>query len=141
MTKAGFEKIKRSAAKLYGPRKLLLCGFPKEAQPKFKTLMQMLGIKNLPLVWITSDAPHESIGDLLALDDGSGEGCPSTLPRAIIASGIQENELYAIMSGCRKAGMKHALWAVLTPTSEKWHLQHLLDELSAEREALSKRTP
>ncbi len=139
MTEAGFEKIKRSDAILYGPRKLLLCGFPPAAQPKFKSLLGMLGITRLPLAWINADQSREFISELMALDDGAGEGRSSTLPRAIIVAGIQEKELHTLMSGCRKAGMKKALWAVLTPTSEKWGLQQLLSELAAEREALSKK--
>jgi hypothetical protein len=35
--------------------------------------------------------------------------------------------------------MQSALWAVLTPISEKWSAQQLLDELAREREALRKK--
>jgi len=35
--------------------------------------------------------------------------------------------------------MKGALWAALTPTSEKWTLSALLHELSAERTQLANR--
>ena len=50
-----------------------------------------------------------------------------------------EKELIALMTVCRKTGMKDSLWATLTPTSETWTLRQLLSELAAEREALSKR--
>ncbi|MBI5895900.1 MAG: DUF3783 domain-containing protein, partial [Desulfobacterales bacterium] len=43
-----------------------------------------------------------------------------------------------LMSGCRQAGMRQALWAALTPTSESWPLGQLLKELSTERAALAK---
>jgi hypothetical protein len=45
MTEAGFEKISRSDDALYGPRKLLLCGFPAGAQSTFATLLEMVGIQ------------------------------------------------------------------------------------------------
>jgi hypothetical protein len=43
------------------------------------------------------------------------------------------------MTVCRKTGMKKALWATLTPTSENLTLAELLEELSAERQALQKK--
>ena len=48
-------------------------------------------------------------------------------------AGISENELHRLMTVCKKAGMRNALWAALTPTSETWTLAALLAELSAER--------
>lgn len=139
MTDASFEKISQSDKPLYGVRKLLLCGFPSPAQPKFKTLLGMLGIEGLPLVWAATDDSENLVGDLFERPDDSGAGADSRLPRAIIVAGIAEAELHLLMSGCRKAGMQQALWAALTPTSEKWHLKDLLKELAAEREALARR--
>ena len=138
MTDASFEEMGRSNKALYGPRKLLLCGFAPEAQPKFKTLLQALKISNLPLVWAGTGESDQLVGNLLGKGDGSGEGASSALPRAIIAAGIEEAELHLLMAGCRQSGMQQALWAVLTPTSENWPLSRLLDELNAEKRALSR---
>jgi hypothetical protein len=137
MSKPGFEKIQYSDHCLYGPRKLLLCGFSGETQTKFKALAEMLGLTNLPLVWLCEVQFERIIADLIELPDGTGASQSSTLPRAIIVSGITQNELHRLMAGCRKAGMNQALWAALTPTSAGWQLQHLLAELTAERKALS----
>ena len=137
MTKPGFEKIQHSDKYMFGPRKLLLCGFAAEAQPKFKSLLKMLGMDDLPVVWIPKEHSSEPIKDLVELPDGWGAFQSSTLPRTIIVSGISENELHQLMTGCRRAGMKQALWAALTPTSIQWRLQQLLAELSAEHQALS----
>ena len=79
------------------------------------------------------------ISDLLTLPNGSGFGESSQLPRAIVVSGLTERELIGLMTVCRKTGMKGALWATLTPTSETWTLRDLLAELAAEREALDRR--
>ncbi|MFZ1984507.1 MAG: DUF3783 domain-containing protein [Desulfatitalea sp.] len=138
MTDATFEKVGLSEKRLYGDRKLLLCGFPATAQVKFKTLLGMIGISALPLVWVGLQDVRETVGGLIARPDGSGEGTGSELPRAIIVAGLAENELHTLMSGCRQAGMQQALWAVLTPTSESWPLGQLLNELAAERAAMSK---
>ncbi len=137
MSKSGFEKIQHSDKCLFGPRKLLLCGFAAQVQSKFKTLLELLGVGNLPLVWISEKQSQETLKDLVELSDGWGASQSSTLPRAIIVSGISENELHQLMSGCRKAGMKQALWAALTPTSMQWPLQRLLAMLAAEHKALS----
>jgi hypothetical protein len=142
MPKPGFEKIQRSDTCLFGPRKLLLCGFAAEAQPKFKSLLDILGIVDLPLIWILQEQSSETIKTLIELPDGWGASQSSSLPRTIVVSGISENELHQLMTGCRRAGMKHSLWAALTPTSLQWPLQRLLAELSAEHQALSaKKTP
>ena len=138
MNDASFEKIGRSEKCLYGPRRLLLCGFPVAAQSKFNTLLGMLGITNLPLVWASEDDSGMRLGTLMEKADGYGDGVASTLPRAIIVAGIEENELHRLMSGCRQAGMQKALWATLTPTSETWTLRELLEELAAENRAMSR---
>ena len=136
---ATFEKVSQSDQKIYGPRKLLLCGFAADAQPKFMKLLELLGITDLPAVWAAEDQADSRLDELLALADTSDWGKSSSLPRAIIMAGITSNELHLLMSGCKKAGMKQALWATLTPTSETWPLGQLLSELAAEREALKGR--
>ena len=123
---------------MYGPSKLLLCGFAAAAQSKFMTVLDMAGLKDIPVVWVNQALSEKRLSELLDLSNGNGEGKGSTLPRAIIVSGITENQLHALMTLCRKTGMQQALWAVLTPTSETWPLEQLLAELQAERKALSK---
>lgn len=134
----GFEKIGTTNQRLYGERKLLLCGFAPPAQSKFRTLMEMLGIIEIPLIWAGNEDGDVLVGELMRRTDDSGQGAESQLPRALIVSGIEENELHLLISGCRQAGMKQALWATLTPTSEGWPLNKLLNELISERQALAK---
>jgi len=134
----GFQKVDQSENLLYGPRKLLLCGFTADVQPKFISLLDMIGLAAIPLVWVTEDQADIQVGDLAKLDNGSGSGASSGLPRAIIMSGISQNELHTLMAGCRKSGMQQPLWATLTPTSETWPIQNLLKELAAEHEAMKK---
>ncbi len=139
MTEAKFEKLTSSEKLLYGPPKMLLCGFPEQPQTKFKSLLASAGLAALPLVWATGAEMATRLSDILALPDGTGSGVSSDLPRAVIVSGIQEKHLHLLMDLCRKTRMQPALWAVLTPTSENWTLQALLSELQAEREAMQRR--
>jgi hypothetical protein len=141
MADDGFQKVDQSDDLLYGPRKLLLCGFTADVQPKFITLLDMIGLAAIPLAWVTEDQADIQVGDLAQLESGTGSGASSGLPRAIIMSGISQNELHTLMAGCRKSGMQQPLWATLTPTSETWPIQNLLKELAAEHEAMKKRRP
>ena len=138
MTDATFEKVTLSDKPLYGPEKLIVCGFSAEVQPKFEAVLDMAGLKKVPIVWALQSQVDTRLSELTALPSDSGRGESSTLPRAIVVAGITERQLQTLMAVCRKAGMKQALWATLTPTSESWRLKELLAELSAEREALRK---
>ncbi len=139
MAEAKFEKLNRTEAPMYGPRKMLLCGFPVAGQSKFKSVLEKCGLAGIYLVWPSEDQKSLKLSELFALPDDTGRGIASSLPRAVIAAGITQNELHALMTACRKSGMQQALWAVLTPTSETWTLHALLTELQAEREALQRR--
>lgn len=138
MSENTFAKVSRSDNRLYGPPKLLLCGFPAGAQANLPKVLAMVGLEDLPLIWITENQAETTLLELLELPPGSGEGLSSSLPRALIVSGITENQLHSLMSACRKSGMQQALWATLTPTSEKWTLGYLLEHLIAEREEFRK---
>ena len=139
MSDAGFEKVSQSDKPMYGPRKLLICGFASAAQPKFVKLLELIGLSATPRVWVTEENGNRLISEVLALDDSTGWGVSSELPRAIIMCGLTQNELHLLMSGSRQSGMKPPLWATLTPTSETWTVIDLLQELAAEHQAMQKR--
>ena len=139
MTDGTFEKVHHSDSRMYGTPKLLLCGFSATAQSKFEAVLKMAGLQDVGVVWANEKDGKETLATLLGLPSGTGAGRGSTLPRAIIISGITENQLHGLMTLCRKTGMQSSLWAALTPTSETWPLAKLLAELQAERRALSGR--
>ena len=141
MSDAGFEKVSPSDKPMYGPRKLLICGFSSEAQPKFVKLLEIIGLSEMPKVWVTDAHAGSLISEVLALEDNTGWKFGSELPRAVIMSGVTQNELHLLMSGSRQAGMKPPLWATLTPTSETWTVQDLLKELAAEHQAMQQKKP
>ena len=139
MTDAKFEKVSPSDTRLYGPRMLLLCGFSQSVQPNFNKLLELIGLSQIPKVWVTDDQADIRVGELATLPDNTGFGISSELPRAIIMAGITQSEMHGLMSGCRKSRMKETLWATLTPTSETWTIQSLLKELAAEHEVMQRR--
>ncbi len=139
MTDAKFEKVSPSDTPLYGPRMLLLCGFSQSVQPNFNKLLELIGLSEIPKVWVTDDQADIRVGELVKLPDNTGFGISSDLPRAIIMAGITQSEMHGLMSGCRKSRMKETLWATLTPTSETWTIQSLLEELAAEHEVMQRR--
>lgn len=138
MTEGKFEKVQYTDKRLYGPQKFVLCGFSAAAQPMFGNVLAKAGLDGVGVVWADDTLTEKTLSELHELPDNTGAGTESTLPRAIIVSGITENQLHSLMAICRQSGMKNALWAALTPTSETWQLVQLLNELKAEQVALSK---
>jgi hypothetical protein len=136
MSDGKFEKVTRSEKTLYGPRKIILCGFTAGMQAKFEKVLDFAGLQGLAAIWAGEKRIDDTIGQLMELPAGTGAAADSTLPRTIVVAGISENELHNLMNTCRASGMKAALWAVLTPVSAKWTLRQLITELEAERAAL-----
>ena len=99
-------------------------------------ILEFTGLQDLDLVWAAEGRADDEIGELMELPAGTGADSDSALPRAVVVAGISENDLHNLMSTCRAGGMKQALWAVVTPASEKWPLRQLVAELEAERQAL-----
>ena len=141
MSEGGFEKVSPSDKPMYGPRKLLICGFSADIQPHVVKLMEILKLSEIPRIWVTEEHAGSLISEVLALADDTGLGVSSDLPRAIIMCGLTQNQLHMLMSGSREAGMKPPLWATLTPTSENWAVQDLLKELAAEHLAMQQKKP
>ena len=139
MSDGGFEKVSQSDEPMYGPRKLLICGFSADIQPHVAKLLEVLKLSDIPRIWVTAEHAGSLISEVLALEDNTGFGVTSELPRAIIMCGLTQNELHLLMSGSREAGMKPPLWATLTPTSETWTIQDLLKELAAEHQAMQQK--
>ncbi|MBN1225896.1 MAG: DUF3783 domain-containing protein [Deltaproteobacteria bacterium] len=136
--KGTFKKIGKSKKQMYGPRKILVCGYPATEQDSILSLIQELKFDYTPTVFATESNLDSSLKDILALADKYGLGESSNMKRAIIMSGLNQQELQKFMTAYKYAGMPPQLWAGLTPISENWLLKTLLDELSAEAEAFKK---
>ena len=130
---ATFTKVTPDEKRLYGPRKLLICGFPSDERPGFLNTVKLAQLEDVPTVWAESGQADHLLKDLFALPDRSGFDLGSDLFRAVIMGGITQKELHQLMGTYRNNGQAPSLWAVLTPTSETWSLKMLLEELNAER--------
>lgn len=139
MSKTTFQKVGASARPLYGPRAMLVCGFSPAEQQAVVELISGMGITTLSMVFAAQADGTARLSALLAQPDQSGKSSESDLARAIVLSGITENELHRILAAYRQSGLPRPLWATLTPTSENWPLSELLAELDAERRAMENR--
>jgi hypothetical protein len=97
-------------------------------------------IPDLAVRYADRTALEETLQRLFSRTGEAGRDAPSPMPAAIIMAGITESELHHLINAYRRAGLPNPMWATLTPTSENWTLRQLLKELSAERQALEKRT-
>lgn len=136
--KATFSRVTRTSQPLYGPRKLLICGFTPEGQSALDKVLAAAAVADLPVLYAGSADLEDTLKDLFRRPDQAGRAEASRMPAAIIMAGITENELHQLINSYRSAGLPAPMWATLTPTSEKWTLRQLLKELAAERQALEK---
>ena len=133
-----FRRVTQSPQPLYGPRRLVICGFTPAGQTVLDEVLASTALTDLPTIYAATADLESALAALLTRASGSGRGEASHMPAAIIMAGITEDELHQLISHYRQAGLPRPLWATLTPTSEKWTLRQLLQELSAERAALQK---
>ena len=134
MSEGKFEKIQESDDRMYGPKGILVCGYPASEHRFFALFMDKAGFGDRPVIFPTTEDAGKTLKELLGLTTGSGMGKPADLPRAVIMSGFTQNEVHRIMVAYRQAGLPTQLWATLTPVSENWLLADLLKELVKENE-------
>ena len=136
MSDGEFQKIQESDERMYGPKGILVCGYPPPEHRFFGMFMDKAGFSDRPIIFPANEDAGRTLKELLGLTTGSGMGEPADLPRAVIMSGFAQNEVHRIMVAYRKAGLPTQLWATLTPVSENWLLGDLLKELVKEKECL-----
>lgn len=136
--KGTFKKVGKSKKQMYGPRKIIVCGYPATEQYSILSLIQELKSDYTPTIFATESNLDSSLKDIMELADNYGLGEFSNMKRAIIMSGLTQQELQKFMTAYKYAGLPPQLWASLTPISETWPLKTLLHELSAEAEAFKK---
>lgn len=138
-----FQKVGYSDARMFGPSKILVCGFPATSHEPLVGMLTKAGVGNLPIVFVTPDLSEKRLGELVELPGDSGFQIDSDLEPAVILSGLTENELQAILQNYRQSfqalELPKPLWATVTETSVNWSLKDLLNELVAEREAFLRR--
>jgi len=134
--KGTFKKVGHSKKRMYGPRALLICGYPAEEHTPFLEMLEKIGLAGVPAVFTTYRDLGSAVGDLLTSEDKTGLKETSPMRRAVIMSGLTQKELNTLMGVYRKAELPSQLWASLTPVSENWPLRKLLEELYAESKSI-----
>ena len=134
--KGKFTKIGKSKKRIYGPEGLLVCGYPEEERIDFLKLVYKVGLAGIRVVFASSHDLGTSVVDILSHENRAGIVGASNMPRAVVMSVLTQNELHRLMAAYRKAGFAGQIWATLTPVSEKWPLEQLLNELQAEDKAM-----
>lgn len=123
---------------MYGPFKLLVCGYAREEQKAFPAFLEAIGVGAPTAIFVTDADTQLTLGELLDREDKTGMGEPSPMKRAVILSGFTQAGLHQLISAYKQAGFPAQLWATLTPVSEKWTVGHLLKELGKEAEAMKR---
>jgi hypothetical protein len=142
MSGGTFSKVKATDDRMYGPRGLVVCGYPPEEHGPLDGFLERFGGADLPVVFATKEIAAQTLGEILSLPNRSGKGEPSNLRRAMVLSGFTQKELHTLLMGAyRQGGLPDQLWATLTPISENWSLTDLLEELARESEAMKKQGP
>jgi hypothetical protein len=136
MSNGTFEKMGTSEEKLYGPKGIIVCGYPPPEQEPLASALEKLGFGDRPIIFVTDNTAFEPLKNVLTLENRSGIGRPSRMARALIMSGFTQEEVHRLMNAYRQAGLPRQLWATLTPASESWSVSYLLEELAAEDEAM-----
>ena len=136
--KGNMRKVGKSSKKMYGAKKLLVCGYSEPEQQAILSLLKDNKLSTFPVIFVTNDDIKRPIKEVLESDDRYGLGEVVDMQRAVIMSGFTQKELHILMTAYRKAKLPTQHWAALTPVSENWTVTALLDELAAEAEAIKK---
>ena len=131
-------KVGQSSKRMFGPRKLLVCGYPETQQQALLSLLKRGGLNSVPVIFATNNDIQRTLKEILESDDRHGQGEDSDMKRAVIMSGFSQKELHTLMAAYRKSKLPIQHWATLTPISESWVVTDLLDELEAESKAIKK---
>ncbi|MGC9365380.1 MAG: DUF3783 domain-containing protein [Fidelibacterota bacterium] len=139
MTNNSFKKVRQTEDHLYGLRKILLCGYSRDELKHFQKILKEAQLSDIALIAASTESLSQELKVLFSQADKTNFSKDSVIKRTAILAGITEKELHYIMNAYRTSGLPRQFWAALTPVSEKWTLQELLDELKKENEALRKR--
>ena len=82
MTEGEFQKIEASDERMYGPKGVLVCGYPPPEHRFFALFMDKAGFGDRPVIFPTNDDTGKTLKELFGLATGSGMGEPADLPRA-----------------------------------------------------------
>ena len=121
MSDESFTKVGGSDEKMYGPTGVIVSGYSMNDRLIILDLLEKLFSPEIPrTTFLGRDQADLTILDAFSLEDRFGLENESSMPNAILMSGLTERGLKAFMTAFRSTGLPRPLWATLTPYSEKW---------------------
>ena len=124
---------------MYGIKCLLISGYAPEAQKTLLALLSHQRFGKIPIIFVTDETASLSLKEIITLPAMAGRGTETTLKKAVILSGFTEKELHDLLAAFRSSPLPRPFFATLTPTSENWSHQKLLNELSKEADMMARR--
>ena len=95
--KGKFNKIKKSKKRMYGPRVLLVCGYPDEERSDFLSFIKEMGLHDVQVIYATTDDLTKPIGNILSTEQLEKSTGTSDMPRAVVMSGLTQKELHNLV--------------------------------------------
>ena len=141
MIEGTFQKMATSKRRMYGPKGLVVCGFPPAEHAPLADALDQIGFNDRPYIFAMEKDSKKTLREVFSSEDRSGIGHSSTMHRAIIMSGFLQSEVHTLMTAFRQAGLPRQLWATVTPVTENWTLAALLTELAEEDRAMQQKRP
>jgi hypothetical protein len=138
MTDGTFSKVEKSSKTMYGPRGILACGYSKEEQIAFSSILKEIQMEEIPVRFPADADALKSLKTIFEKAE-TGQADQSSLRRAVIMSGLTQEELHKLIASHRASTLPRPLWASLTPISESWALKDLLETLAREDAGMKKR--
>ncbi len=140
MGDSSFTPVGESDERMYGEPKIIFCGHPASEQQLLLALLGKVGLTDLPVVFLSGEQADMSLERVVAeLPHKTGMEINSDLRRAVVVSGLSEKDLREFMAAYRTIGLTQPIWAALTPSSEKWTVKELINELVAEHRAFKEK--
>ncbi len=138
MSDGTFSKVEKSSKTMYGPRGILACGYSKVEQAAFLSLLKQLQMEDVQVRFPVDTDGSRSLKSLFE-ETQTSQIDHGPLRRAVIMSGLTQAELHKVIASHRESDLPRPLWASLTPISESWALQDLLETLAREHAAMKQR--
>ncbi len=133
-----FKKVGSSNNRMYGPQKIVACGYAPEEHASLLAFLKAQGFEGFPVVFVPKPEEGKTLKEIISSPHLSGYQSAPGDRKALILSGFTENELRRLLSAYRTEKTARPLMATLTPTSNTWTVQTLLTELGREAEAMKR---
>ncbi len=135
-TENTFEPVGSSDERMHGATAVVASGLEVDEQQALRALMDGCGLADVPTIYVVEAFLEHTLFEVTRMPSETRAGQTAKLPRAVIMSGLTENEFHTLMDTYRSSGLPRPHWATVTPTSEQWQVKRLLIELLKESEAL-----